>query len=225
MKGLKLSFVALGLALALVSCKKTETDTTSTGEKQEAAAHVGQTFTADNATSSVKWTAAHKGGVAPRFGTLSITDGTFAVDNGLVTGGKFVIDINSLVVDPASVTEADKKPEELAGHLKSADFFDATKFPSATFEITSVAPFDPAKDTSKLEGATNVVSGNLTLKDQTVNVTFPAKISITEAGVDFAANFTVDRSAWNLTYGTEGDPKDWSISKDIDIALDVKAKK
>lgn len=225
MKSLKLSFVALGLALALVSCKKTETDTTLTGEKQEAAAHVGETYNADTKSSTVKWTAAHKGGVAPRFGTLSISEGSFAVDHGAVTGGKFIIDINSLVVDPASVTEADKKPEELAGHLKSADFFDATKYPSANFEITSVAPFDAAKDQSKLEGATNVVSGNLTLKDKTVNVTFPAKISITESGVNLVANFTVDRSAWNLTYGTEGDPADWAISKDIDIALDVNAKK
>ncbi len=217
--------MALAMAAAVVSCKKSETDSTVTKEQQEVAAQSGAQYQADSATSVVKWNATHKGGMAPRYGTLSLQNGTVSVENGAVTGGEFTIDLNSLKVDPASVTEADKKPEDLAGHLKSADFFDVEKYPTAKFEITSVAPFDAAKDQSKLEGATNIVSGNLTLKDKTINVTFPAKITVTDAALELAANFTVDRSAWNLTYGAEGDPKDWAISKDIDIALDLKAKK
>lgn len=217
--------MALAMAAAVVSCKKSETDSTVTKEQQEVAAQSGAQYQADSATSVVKWNATHKGGMAPRYGTLSLQNGTVSVENGAVTGGEFTIDLNSLNVDPASVTEADKKPEDLAGHLKSADFFDVEKYPTAKFEITSVAPFDATKDESKLEGATNIVSGNLTLKDKTINVTFPAKITVTDAALELAANFTVDRSAWNLTYGAEGDPKDWAISKDIDIALDVKAKK
>jgi len=225
MKKLTLSFMALAMAAAVVSCKKSETDSTVTKEQQEVAAQSGAQYQADSATSVVKWNATHKGGMAPRYGTLSLQNGTVSVENGAVTGGEFTIDLNSLKVDPASVTEADKKPEDLAGHLKSADFFDVEKYPTAKFEITSVAPFDAAKDQSKLEGATNIVSGNLTLKDKTINVTFPANITVTAAALELAANFTVDRSAWNLTYGAEGDPKDWAISKDIDIALDLKAKK
>lgn len=217
--------MALAMAAAVVSCKKSETDSTVTKEQQEVAAQSGAQYQADSATSVVKWNATHKGGMAPRYGTLSLQNGTVSVENGAVTGGEFTIDLNSLKVDPASVTEADKKPEDLAGHLKSADFFDVEKYPTAKFEITSVAPFDAAKDQSKLEGATNIVSGNITLKDKTINVTFPAKITVTDAALELAANFTVDRSAWNLTYGAEGDPKDWAISKDIDIALDLKAKK
>ncbi len=217
--------MALAMAAAVVSCKKSETDSTVTKEQQEVAAQSGAQYQADSATSVVKWNATHKGGMAPRYGTLSLQNGTVSVENGAVTGGEFTIDLNSLKVDPASVTEADKKPEDLAGHLKSADFFDVEKYPTAKFEITSVAPFDAAKDQSKLEGATNIVSGNLTLKDKTINVTFPANITVTDAALELAANFTVDRSAWNLTYGAEGDPKDWAISKDIDIALDLKAKK
>lgn len=225
MKKLTLSFVAFALAAAVVSCKKTGTDSTVTSEQQEVAEKSGVEYKADTTASVVKWNATHKGGLAPRFGTLSLSEGSISVENGAVTGGDFVIDLNSLAVDPASVTEPDKKPEDLAGHLKNADFFDVEKFPTAKFDITSIAPFDAAKDKSTVEGATNVVSGNLTLKDKTINVSFPAKITVTDNEVALVANFTVDRSAWNLTYGAEGDPKDWAISKDMDIALDVKAKK
>lgn len=225
MKKLQVSLIALALAFAAVSCKKNETDATLTKEKQEVAAKTGEEFKADTVASVVKWHATHKGGFAPRFGTLKLSEGEVTVENGTITGGDFVIDINSLKTDPASVTEADKKPEDLDNHLKSPDFFDAAKYPTAKFEITSVAPFDAAKDQSTIEGATNIISGNLTLKDKTVNVSFPAKVTTTATDVTLAAKFTVDRTAWNLTYGAEGDPKDWTISKDFDIELAVTAKK
>lgn len=225
MKKLQLTFLSLALAAAAVSCKKTETDKTVTAEQQEVAQKTGDTLKTDNAASVVKWNATHKGGFAPRFGTLKLSDGEVSVENGAVTGGDFVIDLNTLAVDPASVTEPDKKPEDLVGHLKSPDFFDVAKYPTAKFEITSVAPFDAAKDKSEVEGATNIISGNLTIKDKTVNVTFPAKVTVTDSDATIVAKFSVDRTAWNLSYGAEGDPKDWTISKDFDIELDVKAKK
>lgn len=225
MKKLTLSLFAAALVATAVSCKKTTADAGVTTGQQEAAQKVGAEYKADTAASTVKWNATHKGGLAPRYGTLKLTEGDFSVENGAVTAGDFTVDINSLTVDPASVTEPGKKPEELAGHLKSPDFFDAAKYPTAKFTITAVAPFDAAKETSKLEGATNVVSGNLTLKDKTVNVTFPAKITVTDTEVTLVANFSVDRTSWNLSYGAEGAPEDWAISKDFDIALDVKATK
>lgn len=224
MNKLKLSIASLALVFALASCGS-ETDKTVTGEEQKVAEQTGAQYTADVNASVVKWNATHKGGFAPRFGTIKLSEGSISVENNAVTGGTFTLDLKSLAVDPASVTEEGKKAEDLAGHLKSADFFLVDSFPTAKFDITSVAPFDAAKDQSKLEGATNIVSGNLTLKGKTVNVTFPAKISITEAGLTVAANFSVDRTAWNLTYGAEGDPKDWGISKDFDIVLDIKATK
>src|SRR5690606_5894368 len=100
------------------------------------------------------------------------TDGTVAVENDAVTGGKFNLDLNSLVTNQASVdptTSGGKTSADLDAHLKSADFFDVEKFPTSVFEITSVAAFDAAKDTSVLEGATNVISGNLDRKSTRLN--------------------------------------------------------
>ncbi len=43
--------------------------------------------------------------------------------------------------------------------------------------------------------------------------------------VDLISKFTINRQDWGLTYGAEGDVKDWGISQEVDIELNVKAKK
>jgi polyisoprenoid-binding protein YceI len=220
----KLTLTAAAAALLFAaSCNNSSSDTAETGDKQEAAATTGKELTVDAAATTIKWRATHKGGMAPRFGTLSVTNGTLSVNNGNVTAGSFTVDMNSLKVDSAAVTEAGKKATDLEGHLKNADFFDVAKYPIAKFEITSVRVFDPAKDKSIMEGATNMVSGNLNIKDKTVNITFPAKITVTETGADVQAKFAVDRTTWGLNLGAEGDPANWMISKDFELDINLKA--
>lgn len=220
----KLTLTAAAAALLFAaSCNSSSSDNAETAAKQEAAATTGKELTADAANSSIKWRATHKGGMAPRFGTLNISNGVLSVDNGKVTGGSFTVDINSLKVDSSSVTEAGKKATDLEAHLKTADFFDVAKHPTAKFEITKVVAFDAAKDKSLLEGATDIVSGNLTIKDSVVNITFPAKITVTETGADVQAKFTVDRTSWGLNLGAEGDPANWMISKDFELDINLKA--
>lgn len=220
----KLTLTAAAAALLFAaSCNSSNSDTAETGAKQEAAAQTGKEMAVDAAASTIKWRATHKGGMAPRYGTINITNGVFSVENGQVTGGSFDVDMKSLKVDSTSVTEAGKKALDLENHLKNADFFDVEKHPAAKFVITSVAPFDAAKDKSILTGATNMVSGNLTLKDSTVNVTFPAKIVIADNSATVEAKFTVDRTSWGLNLGAEGDPANWMISKDFELEINVKA--
>jgi polyisoprenoid-binding protein YceI len=220
----KLTLTAAAAALLFAaSCNSSNSDTAETGAKQEAAATTGKELTVDVATSTIKWRATHKGGMAPRFGTLSISNGTLSTENGKVKAGSFTVDVNSLKVDSAAVTEAGKKATDLEAHLKTADFFDVAKYPTAKFEITSVTPFDAAKDQSLLEGATDIVAGNLTIKDKVVNIKFPAKIAVTETGADVQAKFTVDRTTWGLNMGAEGDPANWMISKDFELDINLKA--
>jgi hypothetical protein len=69
-----------------------------------------EVYNVDLAASKVDWKAFHKGGFAPRWGTLNLKSGEITVENDAVTSGEFVIDMTTLKVDPASVTEADKKP-------------------------------------------------------------------------------------------------------------------
>ena len=215
-----------GAAILFAACGGNSSNT-QVSEKQEVAIKSGEVFAADTATSNVTWRGTHKGGLAPRWGTLSIAAGEVAVANGEVTGGDFVIDMQSLEVDPASVTEADKKPEELKAHLKSADFFDVDSHQKATFEITEVADFDASAATEgTIEGANKLVKGNLTLLDSTLNISFPAKIDVQDNKVAVKANFTVSRVDWGIQFGTsELDPADWAISKDIEVGVDLEASK
>ena len=218
-----LTLAAVTLFLTACGGKSSEENTTT--EEQQVAEKQGEVYTVNVETSKVEWKAFHKGGFAPRWGTLAIKSGEVSLESGELTAGDFIIDMQALKVDPASVTEKDKKYSELEGHLKSVDFFDVEKNPTADFKITKVTDLDaPAKD--DVTGANKTVSGNLTLKGKALNVTFPAKVTVVDGAVTLQAKFTVNRSDWGIKFGTtESDPAEWMISKDIEIAIDVNATK
>lgn len=221
-----LSILALSAVLAVVSCKESKTDTATTATEQAVAANAGEVLKVNAETSTVKWTGYHKGGLNPRFGIMK-TAGTLSVENGNLVSGSLTSEVSTLVTDPASVdpkASEGKTSADLDGHLKSADFFDAAKYPSVKFDITKVEDL-VAGTASKVEGANKTVSGNLTIKDKTVNVTFPAKVEVTANEVKLTSKFTINRQDWGLSYGTEGDAKDWMISQEVDLELNVVANK
>ncbi|SFJ20764.1 YceI family protein [Myroides guanonis] len=222
----KFLILAVMASALLASCGGSNGDKAQVATEQQVAEQKGSTYTVDTATSSVNWKGYHKGGFDPRFGTLK-TEGVVSVENAAITGGSFTIDMNSIATDESSVdpiTTGGKTAADLDGHLKNADFFEVEKYPTAKFEITEVKAFDAATEKSVLEGATNVISGNLTIKDKTVNVSFPAKVAVSENEVSLQSNFTINRQDWGLTYGTEGDAKDWMISQEVDMELNIVAK-
>lgn len=220
----KLSIIVLAaMGLLLASCNKNAAPAPM--EEQEVAEQQGAVFAVDTTSSVVNWKAFHKGGFAPRWGTLSVTSGELSLADGQLSAGAFVIDMKSLKVDPASVTEKDKNYAELEGHLKSADFFDVEKNPTAEFKVTKVADL-AAGTADAVEGANKTISGNLTLQGKTLNVSFPANVTAAEKTVSVKAKFTVNRTDWGIKFGTsEADPAEWMISKDIEIGVDVKASK
>ncbi|MGK6350402.1 YceI family protein [Parapedobacter sp. DT-150] len=215
--------ILAGLAFFAVSCGNASKNA-AVSEEQEVAEKQGDVYAVDLANSAVNWKAYHKGGFAPRWGTLGIKSGEVTVADGNITAGDFVIDFESLKVDSASVTEADKKHTDLEAHLKNEDFFNVTKFPTAAFKITQVADLDTASATGAIEGANKTVSGNLTLLDSTLNISFPAKVAVAGGKASVQAQFTVNRADWGIKFGTsEADPAEWGISKDIEIGIDVEA--
>jgi len=197
-------------AFVLASCagnpegKKAETSD-STEVVNEVA---GQVFTVDPAQSSVVWTGTKVTG--KHEGTVQIKSGTLHVDNGSITGGEFALDLNTI----SSTDLEGEYKEQLDGHLKAADFFDVEKFPEATFQVTSISP-----------GATGEakVSGNLTIKGISKNVTFDAKaIELTESTAKITADFNIAREDWGVSY--EG-KKDDLISKEINFKVSLVANK
>jgi len=216
----------MALFLAVAACGGgTSSDQAKTGEQQDAASATGIAYAIDTTATNVTWHATHKGGLAPRYGTIKVTGGTLSVEDGQLTAGDLEVNLAGLQVDPASVTEADKKYTNLEGHLKSGDFFDVEKHPNAKFVITGVAPYDSTAQKSLLPNATNIISGNLTLKDSTLNISFPAQIAVSDNDVTAKAKFTIDRTAWGINYKAEGSPENWAISKDVEVGFDLKAAK
>ena len=220
----KLTVLALvGAALLFTACNDKKETVTA---EQEVAAKTGEVYNVDLAASKVDWKVFHKGGFAPRWGTLSLKSGEITVENDAVTSGEFVIDMTTLKVDPASVTEADKKPADLEAHLKNADFFDVEKQPTSDFKITAVADLAGELPKDAVAGANKTISGNLTLLGKTLNFSFPAKVTVAEGKASIEAKFTVNRADWGIKFGTdETDPAEWMISKDIEIGINVTASK
>ncbi|QIY82196.1 YceI family protein [Chryseobacterium sp. NEB161] len=221
----KLTVLALaGAAMLFTACNEKAKD--SVKDAQEVAAKTGEVYNVDLATSKVDWKAFHKGGFAPRWGTLNLKSGEITVENDAVTSGEFVIDMTTLKVDPASVTEADKKPADLEAHLKNADFFNVAQNPTSDFKITAVADLAGELPKDAVAGANKTISGNLTLLGKTLNVSFPAKVTVAEGKASIEAKFTVNRADWGIKFGTdETDPAEWMISKDIEIGINVNASK
>ncbi|SFC58975.1 Polyisoprenoid-binding protein YceI [Parapedobacter composti] len=223
MKKFNALFLA-GLAAFAVACGGNTTKQAQTAEAQQVAEKQGAVYAVNLDASELTWKAFHKGGFAPRWGTLNIQSGELSVADGAITGGDFVIDMASLKVDSASVTEGDKKHTDLEGHLKSEDFFNVAQFPVAEFKITQIADLGGEPVDGAVAGANKRVSGNLTLLDSTLNIAFPAKVVVADGKVSVVAQFTVNRADWGIKFGTsEADPAEWGISKDIEIGVAVEA--
>jgi polyisoprenoid-binding protein YceI len=209
-------------ALLFTACQDDpKADSAQTGEATTAAVATGATYKADLNASRVEWTGTKPTG--EHRGANKLKDGSIMVENGAITGGKFDIDMTSLQIIDKGTNGASK----LAGHLSSPDFFDAAKFPTATFEITGVkAGVDSAmaKDLV-MKDATHTVSGNLTLKGVTKGISFPAKISVTDPIVTADANFNIDRSEWGIVYNNDKGLGDKFIRPTVNINLHLVANK
>lgn len=218
---MKQFFLAIGALSMMVACNNApDADKAQTGEKAAASAATGATYTVDTIMSKVNWIGTKVDG--QHSGTFNITSGTVSAQNGVLTGGSFNINIGSILV--TDLTEETGKGK-LEGHLASADFFNVAAFPNAHFEITAVEAYDSTKIKSLLPGATNLISGNLTLKDSTKNVTFPAVIAIDDATINATADFNIDRTQWGMNYKGPNNPADWYISKEVNLKLSLKAAK
>jgi polyisoprenoid-binding protein YceI len=205
--------ILMSSALFFASCDNTvEGDKTTTAEAQTEATASGVSYNLDLAASTLGWEGTGVG--HGHKGNFPITNGSLNVEGGKITGGNFDINVKGMTASDVTGDEAGK----LIGHLLSADFFEAEKFPNAKFAITKVE-----EATDSVNNAT--ISGNLTLKDSTVNVTFPANVTATDAAVTAKAKFVIDRTKWGMKYGNDKSLGDKFISPEVGIEVNLSAKK
>lgn len=156
------------------------------------------TMNVETKASKIEWAATKKSGYHQ--GVIKVKSGEVQVDNGKLTGGKFVIDVNSI-----NATDFVDNPSDnnLVKHLKSKDFLETETFPEATFEITKV-DYKNEKDVT--------LTGSLTMKGVSLPLSFPATIGSADEKRFFGfAHFNIDRTLWNVMYDTNRASKDVNI--------------
>ncbi len=175
--------------------------------------------------STLGWGGSKVVGVGSHAGTIAISEGSISVENGNITAGSFTVDMKKIVcTDSGLPAEFNAK---LIGHLSADDFFNVEKFPTAKFVISSVKAEANGENT-------HVISGNLTLRDSTKNISFPAAVAITETGLTAKGSTTINRLDWGVNYDkanmslpekAAAKLKNGVVSKDITISFDLKATK
>lgn len=218
---MKKSIIALGIIAVLFSINSCSThpsgDEAKVTEEQTIDSTSGNELGINTEISSIKFIGNGVGKNHP--GEFKITKGNIIVENGEIKGGLFVIDVKSLSLEQ----KEEMFQTKLLPHLLSPDFFDAEKYPSARFEITSVSPYTQGKDSSVIKDANYTISGNLTLKDVTKNISFPAKIENSNGIYSTYSRFNIDRTTWGMTYGNDKSLKDKFISEVVNITLNIKS--
>ncbi|GAB5557226.1 MAG: hypothetical protein SchgKO_14390 [Schleiferiaceae bacterium] len=219
MKNIKNLFVG-AVAVSLVACSSAPEETVETTDAKEVKTEVtNKTLELAANDAEIAWVGFKTYSDDKHNGTLDITNGKVFVEGGKMVGGKFEIDMNTIVnLD----VPADQGNAKLVGHLASADFFDVANHPSAMFEITDIAMEDNAE-----KGTNAVISGNLTMRGETKNISFPATVSVEgDMASIMAPEFSIDRKQWGVMYGStgiEGLAKDKLIDDNILLTLNVKA--
>lgn len=213
----KIVFMLAIVGLAFTSCKENEkksADTKVTEVTKEVVAKAVDykgDYVVDVTASNVTWKGFKPTG--SHYGSLKVKSGSFSFANGVVVSGEFVLDMTSIVVLDIPVEK--KGNAKLVGHLKADDFFGVEKNPTATFKITKVEE--------------NTVSGDLTIKGKTKNVTFTASSSDVDGVKSVKSEaFKIDRTDFDIKYKSKtffDNLKDKFINDEIEITIAVSSVK
>lgn len=129
-------------------------------------------------------------------GRIDILKGELIVVDGKPSAG-------SIVLDMASITNLDLQDpayrDMLMRHLKSDDFFAVQRFPNASLTLTGWE----ARSGAPPEASSGIATGDLTIKDVTRSISFPAIVAPQQdGGIKIHAAFDIDRTLWNVCYGS-----------------------
>lgn len=214
----KLLFIFSLVLLFSCETKKQEagtSDTTAAASGEHAAAEPEAVYKVDTAKSIIKWTG--KKVTGKHNGSIKVQSGELKVVNNVITGGTITIDMKSIVNEDLTDKESNQK---LIGHLKSPDFFDVEKHPTATFEIKRL-------DAGKAEKE-EIITGNLTLKGKSDEISVPVKITHHENELKAKGTAVIDRTKWDIRYGSGKffeNLGDKAIYDEVDIEFDLVATK
>ena len=191
---------AYGLAAALLLAPVANAQTTQVPAQARAGA-----YTLNSDHSKITWSVNHLG-FSTYVGQFHGVTGTLRIDPASLATTELQVTIDTNLV--ATLTPA------LDTHLKSADFLDTARFPTATFKSTKVV---------RTGDRTADVTGDLTLNGQTHPATLEATFEgsgrdILRGGnmvLGFSARGAIDRTQWGVN--------DWRAFTGSEVQIVIEA--
>jgi polyisoprenoid-binding protein YceI len=149
---------------------------------------------------------------------MSRVRGTFSEVSGQITTSPDLS--GSATAATIAVSSVSTGNDMRDNHLRSADFFEAVRYPVMTFASTGLRPADGSW----------LLSGELTIRD----VTRPVDLDVEFLGTDptglqgetrigFSARGTISRRDFGITFGLAADGTKIVVADEVDIVLDVQA--
>lgn len=175
-------------------------------------------YKVDTTASTLEWTG--RMGPNSHSGTVDISSGEIWLSQDGSISGMFTVDMTSITNEETFEVNGHTVVE----HLKSEDFFEVETYPTATFNLTAA---EPTESEVGADGSYEV-SGDLTMKGVTAPINFIATLSQTENTATITSDMTIDRSTWNVRYGSASffdDLGDKVISDQIELNLSLVAEK
>ncbi len=137
---------------------------------------------------------------------------TLVLTDGQPTGLEISVRTGSVVADQHGLTS----------HLKSTDFFDVDKFPTATFTAESIEPIEAAgasaRTSAKSGDATHRIHGTMRLHGVERKLEFPATLDIGPEAVVGRATLDISAKAFAIDYqGMEEELAEDQVQLEIEL--------
>lgn len=154
------------------------------------------------------------------------TEGKFKVYEGNISSKTDMDFTDANISFSADVNSINTEDENRDGHLKSADFFDAVKFPKITFKSTSM------KANLKAGKTTYILIGDLTMHGITKKVSFNA-IGAAKVVKDpygnlkngFKVTGSINRKDFGLIWNAALEAGGFAVSDEVKIDLNIELNK
>lgn len=217
-KNYQLFLVAIAAVFTLTSCA-TPKDTVETTDAQDTTEVEAMAVAINTDESLITWNGYKSLVDTEHEGTISLSNGNFLINSSdELVGGEFTLDMTTIT---NTDLEDGAMKDGLLGHLNSEEMYDTANYPEGKFEITKVMPIQE-------NGATHQISGNLTLKGTTKNITFKSNITgLDTEEIQATADFNIDRQLWGI--GHSEDPsvldqvKNNALQNELRIRLDIQS--
>ncbi len=150
-------------------------------------------YIAQSTSSQVEWVGRNPN--SRHMGTVDIAQGVVEIVDGKISG-LIEVDMNSI---HNTNLEGDELQPVLEAHLQSDDFFFTQMFPKAIFDFKGAK----LNELGGLTAPNFQMKGQLTLRGITAPLEFNTVVSSIDAdSIALEAHFDIDRTCWDIIYGS-----------------------